>query len=56
VSSKKDPSHTTGFAFMSEGATVVVDPVWEVEPLLVWENELLPSNGGWNTSLAKREC
>jgi hypothetical protein len=29
---------------------------WEVKPLPVWETKLLPVNGGWNTSLAKREC
>jgi hypothetical protein len=48
VSSKTGPSHTTIFSSMSEGATVVADPVWEAEPLLVWETELLPGNGGWN--------
>jgi hypothetical protein len=56
VSSKKGPCHTTGFASVSEGAVVVADPVWEAEPLPVWETELLPGDGGWNTSLAKREC
>jgi hypothetical protein len=38
------------------GGRATLDPVWEVEPHLVWEKELLPSNGGWNTSLAKKEC
>ena len=56
MSSKKGPCHTTGFAFVSEGAVVVADPVWEAELLPVWETDLLPGNGGWNTSLAKREC
>jgi hypothetical protein len=56
VSSKKGPSHTIGFAFVSEGAVLVADPVWEAEPLLVWETNLLLGVGGWNTSLAKREC
>jgi hypothetical protein len=35
---------------------VVADPVQEPELLLVWEIEILPDDGGWNTSLAKREC
>jgi hypothetical protein len=48
VSSKKVPSHTTGFSFMSEEVVVVVDPVWKAEPLLLWETDLLPSDGGWN--------
>jgi hypothetical protein len=48
VPSKKGPSHTAGFAFVLEGAVVVANPVWEAEPL--------PGDGGWNTSLAKREC
>jgi hypothetical protein len=56
VSSKKGPCHTVGIASVSEGAVVVADPVWEAEPLPMWETELLPGNGGWNTSLAKREC
>jgi hypothetical protein len=56
LSSKKGPKHTSRFAFVSEGATVVEDPMWEVEPLPVWETELLLGNRGWNTSLAKREC
>jgi hypothetical protein len=56
VSSKKGPSHTAEFAFVSEGAVVVADPVWEAEPLPMWETELLPGDGGENTSLAKREC
>jgi hypothetical protein len=29
---------------------------WEAKPLPVWETKLLPGNGGWNNSLAKREC
>ena len=56
MSSKKGPSHTIGFASVSEGVVVVADPVWEAEPLLVWETNLLLGVGGWNTSLAKREC
>jgi hypothetical protein len=58
VSSKKSPCHTTGFASVTEGATVVADPVWEAEPLPVWETKLLPGDSGVgeNTSLAKREC
>jgi hypothetical protein len=56
VSSKKGPCHSTGIAFVSVGATVVADPVSESEPLLVWETDLLPGDGGWNTSLVKREC
>jgi hypothetical protein len=35
---------------------VVADLVSEAEPLLVWEIDLLPGDGGWNTSLANREC
>jgi hypothetical protein len=50
VSSKKGPCHTTGFASVSEGAAnqvdwrvvVVADPVWEAEPLPVWETDILP--------------
>jgi len=56
VSSKKGPCHTTRFASVSEGATMVVDLVWEAEPLPVWETYLLSGDGGWNTFLAKREC
>jgi hypothetical protein len=56
VSSKKGPSHTTGFDSMSEGAVVVSDPMWEAEPLPVWETDLLRGVGRWNTSLAKSEC
>jgi hypothetical protein len=56
VSSKKGPSHTAEFVFVSEGEAMVADPVWEAEPLPVWETEILPSNGRWNTSLGKREC
>ena len=48
VSSKKGPSHTIGFASVSEGVVVVADPVWEAEPLLLWETDLLSSDGGWN--------
>jgi hypothetical protein len=40
----KGPSHTTGIASVSEGEAVVVDLVWEVEPLPVWEVELLPGD------------
>jgi hypothetical protein len=56
VSSKKVPSHTTGFVSVSKGAVVVADPVWEAEQLPLWEIDLLPGDGGWNTSLTKREC
>jgi hypothetical protein len=35
---------------------VVVDLVWEADPLTMWEIEILLGNGGWNTSLSKREC
>jgi hypothetical protein len=56
VSSKKGPCHSTRIASVSVGATVVADPVSEAEPLPVWETDLLPGDGGWNTSLAKREC
>jgi hypothetical protein len=56
VSSKKGPCLTTRFASVSKGAVVVADPVWEVKPLQVWETDILPGDGGWNTSLAKREC
>jgi hypothetical protein len=53
-----------GFASVTEGATsqedwsavVVADPVQETELLPVWETEVHPDVGGWNTSLAKREC
>jgi hypothetical protein len=64
VSSQEEPCHTTGFVSVTEGATnqedwsavVVADPVQEAELLPVWETEILPDDGGWNTSLAKREC
>jgi hypothetical protein len=53
-----------GFASVTEGAAsqedwsavVVADPVQETELLPVWETEVHPDDGGWNTSLAKREC
>jgi len=64
VSSKKGPCHTIGLAFVSKGVAnqkywrgiVVADPMWEADPLPVWETNILPGDGGWNTSLAKREC
>jgi hypothetical protein len=56
VSSRKAPCHSTGIASVLRGATVVADPVSEAEPHPVWETNLLPDDGGWNTSLAKREC
>jgi hypothetical protein len=64
VSSKKGPCHTAGLASVSEGATnqvdwravVVANPVWEAEPLPVWEIDILPGDVGWNTSLTKRKC
>jgi hypothetical protein len=38
-------------------AVVVADPVWETELLPVWETKIQEKmDGGWNTSLAKREC
>jgi hypothetical protein len=54
-SSKKDPSHTAGIAFVSEGAVVVADPVWEAEPLLVWETKLLPGDGKEQEALKVEE-
>jgi hypothetical protein len=36
-------------------AIVVVDPVQETELLPVWETKICQNDGGWNTSLAKRE-
>ena len=56
MSSKKGPCHTTGFSFVSDEADVVVDPGWEAKPLPMWETNLLLGDGGWNTSLAKRDC
>jgi hypothetical protein len=64
VSSKKGPCHTIGFVQVTEGAAnqvdwrvvVVANPMRETELLPVWETEILPDDGGWNTSLAKREC
>ena len=56
VSFEKGPCHTTGCASVLEGASMVADLVWEAEPLLVWETNLLPGDGGWNTCLTKREC
>jgi hypothetical protein len=65
MSSRNGPCHTIGFASVLEGAVnqvhwrevVVVDLVWEAEPLPVWETELLPGDTrmGENTSLIKRE-
>jgi hypothetical protein len=38
-------------------ATVIVDPMWEIEVLPRWVKKLvLGDDGGWNASLAKREC
>jgi hypothetical protein len=34
----------------------VSDLVQETELLPVWETEVHPDDGGWDTSLAKREC
>jgi hypothetical protein len=51
VSSKKGPCHLAGIASVSEGATVVADPVWEAEPLPVWETIYFQV-----ITLAKREC
>jgi hypothetical protein len=45
VSSKKGLRHTVGIAYVSEGAVVVADSVWEPKPLPVWVTELLPSYG-----------
>jgi hypothetical protein len=56
VSSNMGPCHSKIIVYVSEGAVVVADLVWEAEPLLVWETNLLPGDGGWNTSLTKREC
>jgi hypothetical protein len=64
VSSQEGPCHTTGFVSVTEGAAnqedwsavVVADPVHVVELLPVWETEIHLDVGGWNTSLAKREC
>jgi hypothetical protein len=56
VSSKKGPCHEVGFASVTEG--VVSHEDWRaiVVADLVWEIEILPGDGGWNASLAKREC
>jgi hypothetical protein len=52
-----------GFASVTEGATSQED--WSAtceqiqyrdRVLPVWETEVHPDDGGWNTSLAKREC
>jgi hypothetical protein len=64
MSSQEGPCHTTGFVSVTEGAAnqedwsaaVVADPVQEAKLLPVWETEIHPDDGGWNTSLAKREC
>jgi hypothetical protein len=55
---------TAGIASMREGAAsqedwsavVVADPVQKTELLPVWETKVHLDDGGWNTSLAKREC
>jgi hypothetical protein len=55
---------TAGFASVIEGAAnqedwsavVVAELVQETELLPVWETEVHPDDGGWDTSLAKREC
>jgi hypothetical protein len=56
ASSKKGPCHSTRIGSMLVGATVVADPVSDAKQLPVWETDLLLGDGGWNTSLAKREC
>jgi hypothetical protein len=64
VSSQERPCHTTGFSSVTEGAAnqvdwravVVVDPLRETNPPPMWEKEILLGDGGWKTSLAKREC
>jgi hypothetical protein len=53
-----------GFALVTEGAVgqddwsavVVADAIDEAESLPVWETKVHSYVGGWNTSLAKREC
>jgi hypothetical protein len=64
VSSQEGPCHTTGFVSLIEGASnqedcstvVVADLVQEANPLPVWETDVRPDDGGWNTHLTKREC
>jgi hypothetical protein len=53
-----------GFVSVIEGAAtqedwsavVVADQVQEAKLPPVWGIEILPDDGGWNTSLTKREC
>jgi hypothetical protein len=53
-----------GLASVTEGASnqeywsvaVVADAVQEIKSFPVWEIEVHPDDGGWNTSLTKREC
>jgi hypothetical protein len=37
-------------------AFVVADPARETKKPPMWEKDILPGDGGWKTSLAKREC
>jgi hypothetical protein len=64
MSSEKRPFHADRFVSVTEvatkqedwSATMEIYQECEVEPLPVWETNIHPNYGGWNISLAKREC
>jgi hypothetical protein len=57
VSSKKGPSHTSRICFCVRGSSCGSgSSVGGRATSSVGDRELLPGDGGWNTSLAKREC